>query len=196
MPSRSAPSAAPQSAKPAPPSIAQSPLFALQAWPVDVRIGKLRIHIPPMPASAWVAALLDEDVITGVLDIFGEDVIDDVFDMLADGTVDLGTVNETVYDVITLVSGRPWWFTTRLIYVAAGAWDAIGGDLAHAGIRADVMPLQAWMDALLHTVMERCPTDDRTSMLTRLNAPPAGQAPAINEKAEEDAFRSYMRSGS
>lgn len=149
-----------------------------------------------MPASEWVAALLDDDGITGLLDLFGENVADDVFDMLADGTVDLGTLNEAIYDIVTVVSGRPWWFTIRLIHMAAGAWDSIGGDLAYRGIRADLMPFATWMDALLRVVMDRISPDDRTSVLARLNAPPVGVAPAINEKAEEDTFRAYMNSGS
>lgn len=191
MPARPRSAAPDGNARPAPPSIAESLLFAIHHWPIDVDIGNHTYTIPAMPACDWIPILLSDDPGMDLLDLIDPD--DTVMAAMICGEIDAVAVTETFLEVITLASGRPWWVTLRLLYAAQGAWDTIGGALTLKGVHAASLPLQAWMDALLATVMAHTDPKDQTSMLAKLKAPPPGQAPIINEAAEEAAFMQALR---
>lgn len=199
MPSRPSPPGSPSqpASKPAPPSICLDPTFALQPWQIQLVIGRRRILVDAHPASQWVAALIQEDLIGATLELFGEDIPTTLTEDLLDGAVTSKQITDAVLDTISLVSGRPWWFTLRLLHTAAQSWDTIGGYLAIKGIRADVMSLQMWCDALLHTILRHVSDEKHTSFLAQLKAPPPGSevAEVIDEKREADAFMAYMRTG-
>ena len=200
MPSRPRRSAAPDSKEAAtPPSTATSMLFALQPWPVTITVSGVDLRFAALPASAWLGALLSDDFLGDFLALAHEGDAQQVIEGLAAGTVDFDALSEAIMELVTMLSGRPWWFTIGLVATVNGAWDTIGGYLAIRGTNAAALSLQAWIDALLAVVMLHMKPEDRNGFLVRLNKPPAGiDTPvdvAINAKREEDVFLAQMRGG-
>lgn len=185
---------APSSSGQAPPTVSTSLLHSLRPWPVDVRLGSVTVRFEGLRADDWVAALIDEDPVNAILDLLDEEAHDQVIDQVIDGELDADALANTLLDLVTLVSGRSWWFTMRLLHAAQGSWDTIGGFLALRGVRAEALSLQEYMDAMLAAVLRHVEPKDQVSMLARLKAPPAGaNAAAIDEAREEDVFRAQMR---
>lgn len=179
---------------PPPPTTSTSLLHSLRAWPVVVWIGSVVVEFDEFHADQWVAALIDEEPIQAIMELLDDEVHDLLVDELIEGRIDARTLEHGLLDVVSLVSGRPWWFTLRLLHAAQGAWDTVGGFMALRGVRAEQLSLQAYMDALLAAVLRHVEPKDQTSMLARLKAPPAGATiAAIDEAREEDVFRAQMR---
>ena len=176
----------------APASVATSLLHALQAWPVRIVVGGRGYVIPPTNAATWIAALMSEDLTGSFLNLLDDEDNERVWDAIIDGEVDLEILSDTILNTVTLVSGRSWWFTMKLLYAAQNSWDAIGGYLALKGIRADVLPLQGYLDAVLAAVLRHVEPKNQTPFLARLRLPPAGQKIELDEKKEADAFLAYM----
>lgn len=145
-------------------------------------------------ASDWLGLILAEENLGGLDGLLGEEEHDRIIDDILDGRLDPHALIKAQQDVVTLVSGRPWWVTLRLLYMAQGSWDAIGGYMASHGVNATQMPLQAWMDALLATILKHMDPKNHSSMMTKLKMPPKGvDAPKIDEAREADLFRAYMK---
>jgi hypothetical protein len=155
-------------------------------------VGRSIYEVDAQPASVWVAHLAGEEGVAGLLNVFDEDDYEHISDDILLGELDLTELQVALTELLTLVSGRPWWFTLRLIHAAQDSWDAIGGYLALKGIRADQLSLQAWMDALLATVLRHIEPDKHVSWLARMKAPPAGTKIQLDERREEDIFRAQM----
>lgn len=190
--SSSAPAPSAPSPSSAPASVSASLLHALQPWPVVVYIAGRFYEVPAEPASLWVAQLAGEEGIVGVLNLLDDTDLETINDDILLGELNLTELNTVLTELVTLVSGRPWWFTMRLIHAAQDSWDAIGGYLALKGIRADQLSFQAWMDALLATVLRHIQPDKHVSWLARMKAPPVGTKVVFDEKREEDLFRAQM----
>lgn len=87
------------------------------------------------------------------------------------------TVGEELYDacleVISAVSGRPWWQAMRLIQVAASNWNVLGGEMLYRGVLPDTMSLSAWLDILLLVTIRSLDPKDVTMFTLQLENPPA-----------------------
>lgn len=198
MPSRprlpSAGAANPKESAP-PPSVATSMLFALKPWPMVITVGAAELAFPSLPAADWLGALLSDDMLHELLALADDPA--PIYEGLMDGSIDFGDLSSVLMEMITLLSGRPWWFSLGLVAACAGAWDTIGGYLALRGTTAANMSLQAWMDALLAAVLLHIKPEDRNSFITRLNRPPAGlniePEVVINAAREESVFYAQMK---
>lgn len=195
--SPSAPGVSPANSSPSqppPPSTSASLLHSLRPWPIVIRLAGMRCEFGEFYADTWVAALLEEDPGNGVLELLDEDTRENIVDALIEGNLDGVVLGEAVMNVVTVASGRPWWFTLRLLHTAQSAWDTIGGYMALHGVNAQQISLQAYLDALLAAVLRHVEPKNQTSMLARMKAPPAGATkPAIDEAREADLFMAQMR---
>lgn len=181
-------------ATPAPPSTSTSLLHSLRPWPVVVRLAGIRCEFGEFHADTWVAALLDDDPGAAIMELLDQDVQVALVDALIEGELDPIVLNDALLNIVTIVSGRPWWFTLRLLQAAQTSWDSIGGYMALHGVNAQQMTLQAYLDALLATVLRHVDPKNHTSMLAKMKMPPAGTAkPAIDEVREADLFLAQMR---
>jgi hypothetical protein len=149
------------------------------------------LTIPAMCAADWLHVLMNaqlqaDDVFPGLLD---EDERQFVEDQLHSGILDLGDSQELALEIISQVSGRPWWVSLRLITIARQSWDALGGDMVK---RADaaVVPLAAWLDSLFLLIVRNIDDSKRNMFLMKLELAPEGWGPAPEETAgmSADAF--------
>ena len=169
-------------------------LHALQPWPVQAWVGRHCINIPAMTAAEWVGMVMVDADLGGLEDLIDEAQADDIMDDIMDGRIAPDAIQNEMLDVISLVSGRPWWVTLRLLHAAQEAWDTIGGYLAIKGINAANMSFQAFMDALLNATLRHVDPKNHSSMMTKLKMPPKGvDAPKIDEAREADVFMAYMK---
>jgi len=176
----------------APTSVSTTLLHALQAWPVRIVLGGRAYVIPATSAAVWIATVMADDLVGSFLSLLEDEDNERAWEAIIAGEVDLQVLNDTLVNTITLVSGRSWWFTMKLLHAAQGSWDTIGGYLAIKGVRADVLSFQAYMDAVLAAVLRHVEPKNQTSLLARLKMPPPGQKIELDEKKEADAFLTYM----
>ena len=177
----------------APASTASSFVNSLAIWPVRVAIGGRHYQVPQMAAAYWVAALIDRSPGEALIDLLDPQDSEDLTDRVLDGEITFDMIIEALLDLVSTLSGRSWWFTMRLLSAVGGSWDTVGGYLALHGVDASRMPLQAYVDAVLAAALRHVEEKKQVSFLAQLKAPPAGQKPAIDEKAEEAIFFAQMR---
>ena len=96
---------------------------------------------------------------------------------------DLGSeLEEACLDVLSLVSGRPWWQAMRLISVASANWNTVGGEMLYRGIFPDQLSLSAWLDVLLLTIIKLMDPKQVTMFTLQLERPPVD---VIDGEAQE-----------
>lgn len=175
------------------PTFVTDPIWSLRCWPVDVEVAGRVAHIPAMPAADWLAVLAHrpidlEDVFPG-LSPGGYELVDE---LLFSGVLSLEDLYQVVLDVITTVTGRPWWIAMRLIEGALLNWGLIGSRLVLAGIDADKISLSAWLDAVYMIIVEGTPEDQLTMFFSKLEFPPPGFEPKEEITMDADAFYDAM----
>lgn len=128
-------------------------------------------------------SLGSDDVFPGMLE---EDDCNQVEKLLHSGELDIRDVQEAALEVITTVSGRPWWVALRLIQVAREYWDALGGDMA--AVRSDAS-IAAWLDILFTLIVRNIDDSKRTMFLMKLEMAPEGWGDNPEElEMSSDAF--------
>lgn len=178
--------------------IPTSPIASLRCRSVIVHLAGRDWTIPARPAADWLGVLLAErfdaeEVFPGLLDPADVEKADAwLQEELLWERIDLKAVGTAVLEAITVISGRPWWLTVRLTAVVRGAWTNIGAQLAMSGPDPATAPLGAWLDAAYLTLIRSLAPDRLTEWVSRLNAPPTGEAPVFDEEAESAAFLAAM----
>lgn len=131
--------------------------------------------IPAMSAADWLALLMDQNltaqqIFPGLLS--NEDQAE-LEDLLHAGKVDLEEFLDVGLEVVTTVSGRKWWVALRLILVAQGSWEALGGDMM---MKADPtrLSLAGWLDVLFTLIVRNIEDAKRTMFLMKLETVPEG----------------------
>jgi hypothetical protein len=129
--------------------------------------------IPPLPASAWLQVLMVDgvdlwDIVPGMC----PEIEDELTSAVLDGFIPPDALRETCLDTIEMVSGRSWWFTTRLIATVAKSWEVVGGELAFRNVDASRISLGAWLDAALAVCLRALEPDKITMFMSQLDAPP------------------------
>lgn len=142
-----------------------------------------------MPAVDWLSILMaesfgPEDIFPGLLP--DEDRLQ-VEDLLHTQALAVRDMWDLSLDILTEVSGRPWYVALRLVLVAKASWDALGGDLA--AIRSDAS-LGAWLDILFTLIVRNIEDSKRNMFLLKLELAPEGWGDKQQEAMEmsPDAF--------
>lgn len=167
------------------------PIWSLKSWPVVLSIGGRDWEIPAASAADWLSVLmpspvdLDEIIMTMVVN--GES-------LLFDESVG-GELENVMLDVISLVSGRPWWQTLRMIAVAVNNWNVLGGEMLYRGIIPDQVSLSQWLDVLLLVTIRSMDPKDVTMFTLQLENPPVEVVDSVAEEMEmsRDQFLSMAR---
>lgn len=175
--------------------------WSLQPWPVTVSLGPIEATIEPLPAAAWVAALLTdpldaEDIFPGLA---SGDVAGLVDEALFDETITVEQLDELVLEIVSTVAARPWYVAVRIIAVAKQIWDThgLGGRLVTEGVDASRLSLSAWLDAVLYVLAQMVAPKDLAMFYAHLEMPPTGMATTPEPEEMEmsrDAFMSLMAS--
>lgn len=176
------------------------PIASLAPFAIHVTLGGQEYEIPALPAIDWLRVLIPEDI--SVLDVvpglFPDDVRVLVEERIMSRSISREELLKAAFDVITVASGRDYWFTVKFLAVCRVSWDAVGGVLARSGIDARTIPLAAWIDAAYHIAREIIASGkDGSQNLVRftseLEAPPPGIDYEIDEELEAAAFERAVR---
>lgn len=165
------------------PATVKDPVWSLQPWPVEVIFAGTRFEMPPLPAAEWLQVLLADDM--DLADIFpgwlSEEEQELINDALFDGVVDMDQLYETCLELVTTVSGRPWWVALRLVSTARASWQVLGAEMLLKGVDASVLSLSGWLDVLLLLVMRNIDPKEAMMFTLKLEQPP----PGVETKAPE-----------
>ncbi len=170
---------------------------SLKPWPVMLTVAGIEFEVPAICAADWLAILMVEgldleDVVPGLLDDASDEIIED---LLLDGLLTVEEKDQLSLDVISTVSGRPWWVALRLIETARRSWDALGADMVR---RADAgsVSLSAWLDTLFSAVLLATEESKRTMFQMKLERAPEGYGPKPEDlMMDPDAFMSMAGDG-
>jgi hypothetical protein len=177
------------------PTLVSDPVASLRSWPVDVELSGITIQIPALSAADWLAVLMASPLdLEAVFPGLAPGALEVVDDLLYSEKLTVLELQETVLDIITTASGRPWWITMRLISSAMTNWGLLGSDLALAGIDADKLSLGAWLDALFILIVRATPEDQLTMFFSKLEFPPPGYEPE-EPVMDMDDFMAAMADG-
>lgn len=186
------PSLPPSNAKPgqsALPRLVTDPIWSLKQWPVTIEIQGQGYTIPAMPAVDWLSVFMlesfgPEDVLPGLLMDTEQDQVEQ---FLHSGVLGVRELWELGLEVISQVTGRPWYVALRLVLVAKDAWDAIGGEMA--AVRSDAS-IAAWLDILFTHLVRNIEDSKRTMFLMKLELVPEGwgKEPEKQMEMSADAF--------
>ncbi len=155
------------------PKTVTDPVWSLRPWPVSVRVAGGMYEIPALPAVDWLTVLMTDDpalddIFPGLLDEADQDVVTEA---MLDGHLE--ETFSVCLDIITAVSGRPWYIAMRLIDVARTSWHVLGAEMLLKGVDAEKLSLSGWLDILVLTIMKNIDPKDAAMFTMRLEAPPA-----------------------
>jgi hypothetical protein len=170
------------------------PAAALRLWAVDVQVGEVTYTIPPLPASAWLLAILDGTVAAVVPGLLEDR--DALYDQLLRGSATVADLDHAAHAAVEAVSGTRWWVAYRLVNAAVGT--ALGAELVLRGVDPDTLPLGAWLLAA-HRCAARLMRDrDLRRWAQELARPPAGVSPEVwwDEDAAAAGFEAALAAGS
>lgn len=165
------------------PALVKDPIWSLQPWPTEITFAGTRFELPPLPAVDWLQVLMAEemdlaDIFPGWLSESEQDLINDA---LFDGAVDMDQLYETCLEALTIVSGRPWWVTLRLVSTARASWQVLGAEMLLKGVDAGALSLSGWLDVLLLLVMRNIDPKEAMMFTLKLEQPPPGVEVAAPE---------------
>jgi len=174
----------PDSGRIAVPKLTGDPVWALKPWPVIISAGGRDYEIPALPAADWLAVLMadpfdPDDVILSL--------VKDGRELLFTESVAADDLEHVCLDVISTVSARPWWVTLRLVTLARSSWSILGAELTLKGVRADQVPLAAWLDALLLLALRTMDSKDVTMFTLKLEEPPPEEIESVAGEMEMSA---------
>jgi hypothetical protein len=124
------------------------PVASLGIWAVEVDLAGRVLRIPPLPAGDWLPVLMRLDL-RGVRSLI-EDI--GLRRMLLDGVITRAQLEDALERLVEGASGRSAWETFALAHLAAENWRRVGGELARRGVRLDLLPLGAALDAIYGTI--------------------------------------------
>jgi hypothetical protein len=147
-----------------------------------------------MSAAQWLAVLLKkpldlEEIFPGLC---GPQAIEAVDKSFSRDELALNDLLGIGLSVITVASGRDWWFTIKLIGGVAMSWPRVNGELVLLGVDARNISLAAWLDATFALFVRICDPRKVNEIINQLMAPPPGYFREIDEEEESAAFLSAM----
>lgn len=161
-----------------------------------VDLGGREYEIEPCSAAQWLAVLLPNpldlsEILPGMLSDAGEEELEEA---LMAGQVSEADMREACLEVISMASGRNWWWALNLVQSAATIWLQVYGQLISHGVRFDQLPLGAALDAMYASIAARMDKDQLRSFNSDLSRPPAGHVPELSENEEQESFLAFMNS--
>lgn len=167
------------------PKLVTDPVWSLDSWPVIVTLAGQEFQAPPMRALEWLEILMAGadflDPATFTDHVFSDEDAEAILDLLWFGELDIEEFNDIVLELISEVSGRPWWVTMKLISSAKASWDFLGAELMLQGIKATEVSLSAWLDVVLLLILRNIDPEKATMFTSELEMPP----PGVEMKLEE-----------
>lgn len=148
-----------------------------------------------MPAADWLALLMQEnidlfDIVPGLCPDLEERLMPLVFEE----KIPLTDIRRASLDVISAVTGRPYWFAMRLIKTVSVSWEVVGGELALRGVDAERLSISAWLDAVLLICLKHLESAKVTLFMSQLEAPPVDEMENVPEmEMSADAFLALGR---
>jgi hypothetical protein len=151
------------------PNQTTDPIWSLKPWPVTLTIDGKDLEFPAATAADWLHVLMaspvDLDDVIAAMATEGEHI-------LLDESIG-AELYDACLDVISAVSGRPWWQAMRLISVVKANWNTLGGEMLYRGVLPDRMSLSAWLDVLLLVTIRSMDPKDVTMFTLKLEQQPA-----------------------
>lgn len=133
-------------------------------------------------AASWLSVLMSDgidlwDIVPGLC----PELNDPMTKMLLNEDIDGEEVRKAALDILETASGRKWWITMRLISAVRNSWEVVGGELALQGVRANEVPLGAWLDAAFLVCIRGLEPDKVTMFTSQLEVPPIDISVEANE---------------
>lgn len=173
------------------PQLVDDPIWSIQPWPVAVDFHGRTVEIPAMPAAGWLAALMPRDwglgdVFPGLLEPDDAEWVDD---QIAQGDISEEDLEAVQRNVLSTVTGRPWYVSMRLIQLASGSWDVLGADILMQA-DATVLSIAGWLDVLYLVILRAMDQNKAQLFVSELGLPPVGYATEDPQDMEmtQDAF--------
>lgn len=173
------------------PKLIKDPVWSLKIWPVTVEIQRDSFEIPAMCAADWLALLMKPELSSYELfpGLLSADDQSRAEVLLHQGAIPVEDFTRLGFELVSEVTGRPWWVAMRLVGVAVESWDALGGEM---GMKADAtrLSLAAWLDILYLLILRNIDDSKRNMFLLRLEQVPEGWESGEPEVPEmtADAF--------
>lgn len=170
------------------------PTVHFRAPRVTVTLGDYDFVVPATSAAQWLSILTEEDadgtqILPGMLSEQDQDLLTD---LLLGEDVTVADLTGAIYDLITVVSGHPWWWTMGLLSSISGEHGTqVLGEMAR--IDADQVSLGLWCNALYALFVRHMKEQDRIQFDAQLDTPPPGMEISPEEVIDEaSATRSFM----
>lgn len=135
------------------------PSASMRCWALDLEIGGQIYTVPPLPAADWWPLLAGRDDYVEMIGMLPPG--HDLEDRILAGEIGTGDLASVFLDGLEQICGRPVKQAAVIAAVAESGWAWVGGQLALAGFRWDVMPLAAVLDAVHMIALERLTEEDR-----------------------------------
>lgn len=168
---------------------------------VEVQVADTWILVPARPAADWLELLMGEPGDWDMDAIFpglAEDPDNLVNESLWAGEITPQELEDKTLELISTVSGRPWYVAMRMIQLAQASWSVLGTTLLLHGIDAGKVSLSSWLDGLWYAIFSSVKKEERTKLAMLIEAMPA----ALQNNSEDvfesmemtaDQFTSLMR---
>lgn len=168
------------------------PIASLKPWTTIVTVAGEDFEVPALPAADWLSVLMaDPLVLDDALIQLAPELGEAVDEALLSGDLDFDDYLNLLLDLVSTVSGRPWFKALRLIGSMQGSWDVVGAELELRGVDAARVSLGAWLDIALVTMLKLMDEKDVPMFTLKLEAPPPGQEPDEMEMSAQD-FQALM----
>lgn len=169
--------------------MATDPVALLRCFPVEVQLGRVTYRIPALPAGRWIVAILDDEVLPGLLVGQGAEF---VTQELVDGKVDDEELKASSRDALEAAAGRPWWEVQRCVAIFREQPDLVGGELLLRGFDFETWSLGAFCAALYALCVRGLDKKERLKFDSAFHAQPA-EALREDDDALTDAFMRAMQ---
>lgn len=167
------------------------PVASIAPSAVVVTLGKRTYRIPPHPAAVWLALLLTRDL-EGVLPgLLTDDDAEDLDEALWSGEVGIDQVRDAIFDMITVASGRNWWWAFNLLAVCAPSWSQKFGTIMLHGFDIHKESIAAFLDVLYSLCVDGSSEEQRRSFDSSLDQAPVGYQ-EIDEETEAATFLAML----
>lgn len=156
--------------------------------PVEVRIADAWILVPARPAADWLELLMGDPRELDLDAIFpglAEDPDNWVNESLWAGDISPQELEQKTLELISTVSGRPWYVAMRMVSLAQAHWSVLGTTLLLHGIHADRVSLSSWLDGLWYAIFSNIKKEERTKLALLIEAKPVKL-----QRNSEDVFES------